>query len=276
MTVVDRSSGRSQVPALEADGLTVLYGGMRAVDNVSVSLNDGERLGIIGPNGAGKSTLLRAIAGEIRPHSGTIRLHGTPLRTGNPWLAVRNGMVRTRQELGLFPTMTVQENVRCAIENGRRSPRRYKRPDVDGLLDRFDLVTVAGMTVRNLPYGTRKLVELARALATEPDILLLDEPAAGLNTAEKTSLVGRLDAILSTSGISLVLVEHDMSTVSALCPDQTMAMVAGRVVASGRFRDVVADPAVVDAYFGSDSEPTAGDVQGAVDNIGPRRPGGGR
>ncbi len=256
MTLRDRTSSLGAPPVLEASELTVLYGGMRAVDDVSICVHEGERLGIIGPNGAGKSTLVGAIAGDIRPSAGSILLRGTHLRTGVPWLAARKGILRTRQELGLFSSMTVRENVLCAIESMPRMLRRAQRVSSGEWLDRFGLLPMADAVVRNLPYGTRKLVELARALAAQPDVLLLDEPAAGLNTAEKTDLVRRLDRILAERGIALMLVEHDMTTVSALCAERTIAMVAGRVIASGRFTEVVSDPAVLDAYFGSDSKTT--------------------
>lgn len=260
MTTAPMSTEVAAVPAtpplLTVDGLTVRFGGMRALDRVSFDLHAHERLGIIGANGAGKSTLLKAIAGDLRPASGTVRLAGTTLPPGATWRRARRGIVRTRQELGLFPTMTVAENIQVGADAvGKRGHHATNtsatRPTPEHLLDVLDIGRWRHHTVGALPYGIRKLTELARALAAQPLVLLLDEPVAGLNTNEKAAMVTRLTDALNVFQLTLILVEHDMETVANLCPDQALAMVAGQIAVRGTFAEVVASDIVVESYFGS-------------------------
>jgi ABC-type branched-subunit amino acid transport system ATPase component len=251
-----RLSGTSTL--LSVEDLTVRYGGTYALEGVSFTLGRSERLGIIGPNGAGKSTLLKVVAGDLRPTSGRILLGGRPIGNSPPWKRARWGLVRTRQELGLFASMTVLENICCGADCASGAARQQAEavasaPSVEEIMEILALTSWRHEVVESLPYGIRKLTELARALATCPAVLMLDEPVAGLNTAEKQVMVERLDAAVEHLGAALILVEHDMQTVAAVCPDQAIAMVAGRVAATGAFQQVVTTDTVVEAYFGSQS-----------------------
>ena len=251
------SARPSEAPALlSVDDLTVRYGGAYALEGVSFTLGPSERLGIIGPNGAGKSTLLKVVAGDLRPTRGRIRLDDRPIGNCAPWKRARAGIVRTRQELGLFASMTVLENVRCGADctslvARQRAETRASLPSIEDIMEVLALTSWRHQVVGSLSYGIRKLTELARALATHPAVLMLDEPVAGLNTAEKQAMVERLDAAVRHLGAALMLVEHDMQTVAAVCPDRAIAMVAGRVAATGTFQQVVTTDTVVEAYFGS-------------------------
>lgn len=236
--------------ALSTSGLTVAFGGTRALDSFSLSVRTGERVGLIGPNGAGKSTFINAVTGYLRS-SGTIQLEGRSPKGMSPHRRARLGLVRTFQNLGLFTTMTVAEN----IELGRRRPGSSIAHENS---EEFDVASIAGLlglesrlnaTVRDLPYGTRKLVELARAMASRPRVLLLDEPVAGLDTAEKARFVKVLGEVLDRLGCATVLVEHDMFTVEALT-SRVYVLSSGTQIASGPFSEVARDPLVVSAYLG--------------------------
>lgn len=239
---------------LSVEDVTVRYGGTHALEGVNFSLGRSERLGIIGPNGAGKSTLLKVVTGDLRPANGRILLDGRSIGNCAPWRRARAGIVRTRQELGLFASMTVLENVRHGAECAKRASRQRTEasaPSIEDIMEILDLTSWRHAVVGSLSYGNRKLTELARALATCPSVLMLDEPVAGLNTAEKQAMVERLDAVVRHLGAALMLVEHDMQTVAAVCPDKAIALVAGRVAATGTFEQVVTTDTVVEAYFGS-------------------------
>lgn len=248
MTEQTDLSGAALLDAIE---ITVRFGGMVAVDAVSLRINEGDRVGLIGPNGAGKSTLVNAITGEVTPARGTLRFRGRAIDRRAAWQRARMGLLRTRQELGLFRTMSVFENVLCGADNpGRRIDARQARVWVDEVVTAVGLGEYRSAPVAVLPYGLRKLVELARAIAARPAVLLLDEPVAGLNTAEKRAMVDTLQAIAERYVPGMLLIEHDMATVAALCPARVYALVAGRTVAHGSFADVVAEPEVIAAYLG--------------------------
>lgn len=241
---------------LSVEGLTVRYGGTYALEDVSFTVGPSERLGIIGPNGAGKSTLLKALTGDLRPTSGRVLLEGQPIDKDAPWKRARAGIVRTRQDLSLFASMTVLENIRVGTDCFGRAGRQRggamaTAPSVEDIMEILDLTSWQHAVAGSLSYGVRKLAELARALATGPTVLMLDEPVAGLNTAEKQAMVERLDAAVRRLGAALVLIEHDMQTVAQVCPDRVIALVAGRVAAAGTFQQVVTTDSVVEAYFGS-------------------------
>ena len=236
--------------ALSTTDLTVAFGGTKALDSFSMSVGTGERVGLIGPNGAGKSTFINAVTGNLRC-AGTIHVEGRHIRGMSPHRRARLGLVRTFQHLGLFTTMTVAEN----IEIGRRRPGAAiggdgaKAFDVAGIAELLGLERRLGAVVRDLPYGTRKLVELARAMASRPRVLLLDEPVAGLDTAEKARFVKVLGDVLDTLGCATVLVEHDMFTVEALT-SRVYVLASGTQIVTGTFAEVAQDPLVVSAYLG--------------------------
>ena len=240
-----------QPVALSTDELTVSFGGAKALNRFSMSVNRGERVGLIGPNGAGKSTFINAVTGNIRA-SGRVRLGDVTLKHEGPHRRSRQGMVRTFQHLSLFDTMTVAENIKLG---GTRKGRIIEKgPEdafgLDRVVDLLGLTSVVKDTVRDLPYGTRKLVELGRAMASRPEVLLLDEPVAGLDTGEKARFVSVLDDMLSALQCATVLVEHDMFTVESLT-HRVYVLSSGTEIAAGPFETVARDPQVISAYLGA-------------------------
>lgn len=237
--------------ALTTKDLTVSFGGTKALNGFSMSVHKGERVGLIGPNGAGKSTFINAVTG-LAKSTGTVHLGEHALRGGSPHKFARMGIVRTFQHLSLFDTMTVGENIRLGSK--RRGAVASGRPaassDLDEVIDLLGLARVIDATVRDLPYGTRKLVELARAMASRPDVLLLDEPVAGLDTGEKARFVEVLSQMLDALHCATVIVEHDMFTVEALT-DRVYVLSSGSEIAAGPFKTVARDPQVITAYLGA-------------------------
>lgn len=240
--------------SLRVDGVGVEISGFRAIDEVSLEVKKLRRAALIGPNGAGKSTFLKAITGEQRICSGEITYNGRTLGRTPAFQRARHGIVRTRQELGLFWSMTVSENIAFGADNPRSS-RTRGRPVASSIAEQ--MIALLGLehwrdhVPEELPYGVRKRVELARALATRPSLILLDEPVAGLNSHEKAEMVALLDRVLSELEVTLIIVEHDMETISQLCPEDVYALVAGRLVAHGSFDEVIRNSEVVAAYLGN-------------------------
>jgi ABC-type branched-subunit amino acid transport system ATPase component len=242
--------------ALELSDVHVAFGNVRAVAGVSLTLETGSRMAIIGPNGSGKSTLINAISGTVRA-TGSIRIDGARLRSGSPATAARHGISRTYQTPQTFEKLTVVENVMLGLRSrrepgdraglGRRERRRTER--ALELLEFVGIADLAEESASILTYGQQQTLALARALATRPEVLLLDEPAAGLNSAETDELSRVLTAV-NERGISILLVEHKMDFVSALCP-RVAVIAAGKIVADGPPATVLADPEVIDAYLGA-------------------------
>ncbi len=242
--------------ALEVRGVSVNFGGLAALSDVSLDVPDGSITGLIGPNGAGKTTLFDVITGMRRSSRGEVAFNGRDLKGVSPYRRSRLGLGRTFQRLELFGTLTVRENVRVAASVGRRrAPRTLEsgRESVDevtdGLLRRVHLDAVAEARADTLPTGTGRLVELARALAIHPTILLLDEPASGQNP-EETSRFGGILRTLSDDGLAILLVEHDMDLVMSVC-DTVFVLVQGTILCSGTPSEVQSSPAVAEAYLGS-------------------------
>jgi branched-chain amino acid transport system ATP-binding protein len=241
---------------LEVRGVSVSFGGLAALSDVSLEVPDGAITGLIGPNGAGKTTLFDVITGMRRPSSGSVKFNGRDLKGVSPYRRSRLGLGRTFQRLELFGTLTVRENVRVAASVGRRRDRRSphaRHESVDelseSLLQRVHLHEVADARADTLPTGTGRLVELARALAVRPSILLLDEPASGQNP-EETSRFGDMLRSLAADGLAVLLVEHDMDLVMSVC-DTVHVLVQGSVLCSGTPGEVQRNPAVAEAYLGS-------------------------
>jgi ABC-type branched-subunit amino acid transport system ATPase component/ABC-type branched-subunit amino acid transport system permease subunit len=240
LRVVDGTGRLSDGPVLSVRGVGVRYGGVVAVDDVSFEVQPGTIVGVIGPNGAGKTTLLDAISG-FAPAMGRVALRGDDLNGRPPHERVRSGLARTFQHIELYDDLSVLENV--VVGRAGRSG-----PELARLLDVVDLTDVAHRPAGELSQGRRQLVSVARALASNPDVLLLDEPAAGLDTAESRWLGDRLRSIRDT-GTAIVLIDHDMHLVLSLC-DEIHVLVFGRLVASGPPDVITADANVAAAYLG--------------------------
>lgn len=236
---------RAASPLLQLHDIHVNYGGVVAIDGVSFDVPDGAIVGLIGPNGAGKTTLLDAISGFARS-TGSIRLAGEELGHLRPYRRVRQGLGRTFQHIELYDDLSVIENISVGLSgvSGERAGR-----DLHSTLELLHLVEDGRRPAGELSQGRRQLVSIARALVAEPRLLLLDEPAGGLDTAESTWLAERLRAIRA-SGVTILMIDHDMHLVLNLC-DEIQVLDFGRVIAQGTPSEVRSDRAVTEAYLGS-------------------------
>ena len=243
---------------LAINELTVRYGGLKAVDDASLRVREGEIVGLIGPNGAGKTTMIDALTGFI-PSEGRIEFCGAELTTEQPYQRARMGLSRTWQSLELFGDLSVRENVQVADERATVSSvltdfvkpaRPVDLARVDSALDLVGLAGDADARPGDLPLGRQKLVGVARALASSPRVMLADEPAAGLDTAESRAL-GREIIDIAEGGVSILLVDHDMGLVLEVC-DYIYVLDFGQIIAEGTPADIRANEAVIDAYLGSE------------------------
>jgi branched-chain amino acid transport system ATP-binding protein len=237
------------VPALEVRGVSVSFGGVAALTEVSLTVSPGTVTGLIGPNGAGKTTLFNVISGLQRPDRGNVVLRGTDVTRMATHRRARRGMGRTFQRLELFGSMTAEENVRVGFETRGGATATT----ATALLDRVGLSSVADRYMHTLPTGSARLVELARALSTDPHLVLLDEPCSGLDESE-TQALGRLLRALAAEGRAVLLVEHDMSIVLDVC-DVIHVLDFGEVIATGTPAEIGADPMVQAAYLGQMEAP---------------------
>lgn len=245
------------VPALAIEGVSKNFGGLRVARDISLALPAGARHALIGPNGAGKTTLVHMVSGLISPSAGKVYLAGSDITNLPPEQRVSLGLARTFQISSLFPSLTVAENVGLAFEarfgfDHRLWGNLRKRPEiVDGaaaLLERLGLLHLAGKRVADLPYGQRRLVEIALVLALNPNTLLLDEPAAGLAAADRGTL---LDLLLRLPAmLTILVIEHDMSLVFRMAQRITV-LVEGQILTEGSVGEIRADPRVRDVYLGT-------------------------
>ena len=238
--------------ALQVEELHVTFGGLKAVQGVSLDVESGQVTGLIGPNGAGKTTTFNVITGLQRPTSGRVRLGGQDVTELPPFRRARLGMARTFQRLEVFGTLTARDNVLVATESHRDLTHGTfdPRQRADALLERVGIAGVAGERADRLPTGLARLLELARALATEPAVLLLDEPGSGLGHQESEGL-GDLLLDLAAEGVAVLLVEHDVDLVMRVCRQITV-LNFGSELATGTPAQIQQDPAVQAAYLGAE------------------------
>ena len=261
-------AGASQDGALlEVRDITIGFGGLLALDEVSMSIETGEVVGVIGPNGAGKTTLFNVICGFVHPSSGRIAYRGRELHRHHPYDLAKLGIARTLQGVGLCAGLTVRENVMLGAQpilrsdlassflglwRSSREERRTTARAMD-ILDDLGIAAYANRLPHALPYAVQKQTALARALMAEPRLLLLDEPASGLSEAEMNSLEARIRSLTAT--MSVLLVEHHMDLVMSVC-DRIIVLNFGRVIAQGTPQAIRADPEVATAYLGQEVEAT--------------------
>jgi branched-chain amino acid transport system ATP-binding protein len=235
------------VSLLEVAGVTVRFGGHLALNDVSLAAEPGTITGLIGPNGAGKTTLFNVITGLQTPQRGQVRLYGHPITRLAPYRRARLGLARTFQRLELFTLLTVRENVELAAS--RRTRGANRRSEADEILELVGLADMSDVRADELPTGKARLVELARALATGPRVLLLDEPASGQDDRETDAFRNVLIEVAGR-GVGVVLVEHDVALVMRTC-DRVHVLDFGSMLAAGTPAEIQSNPAVRDAYLGS-------------------------
>ena len=261
---IEKRADAQDAALLAVDGVTMRFVGVTALENVSFEVARGAICGLIGPNGAGKTTLFNCVSRLYDAHAGSIRFDRRPLASFSRHEIATLGIARTFQNVALFATMTTRDNVRVGAHAlarggflasalglplaGREERRVAER--ADALIEEFGLESVADRPAGELPFGVRKRVELARALAIGPKLLLLDEPAAGLNHEEVDALGAEIRAIRDRRGVAILLVEHHMNLVMRVS-DQVVALDFGRVIANGSPETVRTNPDVVRAYLGS-------------------------
>lgn len=248
---------------LAVKNLSISFGGLRAVDDFNISIKKGQLYGLIGPNGAGKTTVFNLLTGVYKPNEGIISLEGKNI-TGLKTIEInKEGIARTFQNIRLFKDLSVLDNVKAGLHN------HYKYTTLEGilrlpsyfktekkmnerameLLKVFDLDQEADYLASNLPYGKQRKLEIARALATEPKLLLLDEPAAGMNPNETMELMDTIRFVRDEFDMTILLIEHDMKLVAGICEELTV-LNFGRVLAQGETNAVLNDPQVITAYLG--------------------------
>lgn len=253
------------MPVLSLQNVTKRFGGLVAVNNVSLTLEKGDLAGLIGPNGAGKTTIFNLLTGVYAPTEGSILFNGQELSGKKPYQIAKLGVCRTFQNIRLFPDLTVLDNVRTAASTQECAglfstvfrTARFAREEAKvtaeakRLLKLMNLDALQNETARNLPYGDQRRLEIARALATKPELLLLDEPAAGMNPQESSDLMHLIRRLRDEFGLTILLIEHDMTVVMGVCEKITV-LVYGQPIAHGTPAEIRGNSRVIEAYLGSD------------------------
>ena len=258
-------SEKKSVPVLEAENLSIVFGGLHAVDDVHFTLHENQIMGLIGPNGAGKTTVFNLLTGVYTPTTGQIKLDGRSILGKKTYQITKMGVARTFQNIRLFKDMSVLDNVRVAMNQkmnysalaGILGLPSYWREEAAveekamELLRVFHLEGHAQDRAKKLPYGQQRKLEIARALAGDPKVLLLDEPAAGMNPTETAELMETIELIRSRFHVAILLIEHDMSFVMGIC-EHLVVLDYGRIIASGTPEEVRTNPKVITAYLGGE------------------------
>lgn len=264
---------------LQAKDISIVFGGLRAVSDFSLDLYKGELVGLIGPNGAGKTTIFNMLSGIYRPTEGLVTFTGKDgkvrvINKKSPAQLNQLGIARTFQNIRLFGSLSVSDNVRIALHQSRtvgpldvllRTPKfrqdeRMMTERTDQLLSIFHIDKKRDELARNLPYGEQRKLEIVRALASNPSLLLLDEPAAGMNGQETDELMNLISFIRKEFNLTILLIEHDMHLVMGIC-ERLMVLDYGRIIATGNPAEIQSNPAVIKAYLGSDYEKIASDAE---------------
>ncbi len=250
-------------PVLQAKNLGIAFGGLKAVEGFEIEIGPSELLGLIGPNGAGKTTVFNMLTGVYQPTEGAIYLGGQLMKGKKPHQMVKAGIARTFQNIRLFKKMTVLENVKVAFNQHMRysgvaailrlpsywkEEREIEKKAME-LLEELRMADLHDHIAENLPYGQQRKLEIARALATSPKVLLLDEPAAGMNPTETAELMEVIGIIRKKFNISILLIEHDMSLVMSIC-ERLVVIDYGHIIATGTPAEVAKNPKVIAAYLG--------------------------
>ena len=251
------------MPLLETKDLGITFGGLQALDNVYMTVDSREIVGLIGPNGAGKTTVFNLLTGVYLPTKGAIRFEGQSLIGKKPHQINRRGIARTFQNIRLFKNMTVMDNIKVAMNQNMRYtvaegifrlPRYWKEEKqveakAKELLHIFGMEDTADSVAANLPYGQQRKLEILRALASKPKLLLLDEPAAGMNPTETHDLMETIRGIRDTFGVGILLIEHDMSLVMGVC-ERIYVLDYGTLIADGTPEEIRSNERVIKAYLG--------------------------